>query len=98
MVQTSFLPFVFTLFSFQKWSFLTLLGKTFKKTLITAVLKQTPDPFSNILRGFGVLRVQNSLFPGGKGARIEIQDLRTSAAQPPTTSIQKKKLLIQKKT
>ena len=39
MVQTSFfLPFVFTLFSFQKWSFfLTLLGKTFKKTLVVTV-------------------------------------------------------------
>ena len=38
-----------------------------------------------------------------KGARIEIQDLRTSAAQPPTTTIQKKsanlkKPLIKKKT
>ena len=39
----------------------------------------------------------------GEGARIEIQDLRTSAAQPPTTTIQKKsanlkKTLIKKKT
>ena len=36
-------------------------------------------------------------FIDDKGARIEIQDLQTSAAQPPTTSIQKKRCYFKKK-